>query len=83
MLLKAYAEAAACSDTQRFDEAIAAKDQLFSLPSLVEETAPPKPTLHRMLQQLETAGLLQRSVDGRHYGTGVRLRRAQGVSAGK
>jgi hypothetical protein len=31
-------------------EAIAAKDQLFSLPSLVEETALPKPTLHRMLE---------------------------------
>ena len=48
-------------------EAIAAKDQLFSLPSLVEETALPKPTLHRMLQQLESAGLVQRQGDGRHY----------------
>ena len=28
-----------------------------------------------MLQQLEGAGLLQREGDGRHYGTGVRLRR--------
>jgi IclR family transcriptional regulator, acetate operon repressor len=35
----------------------------------------PKPTLHRMLQQLEGAGLLQRESDGRHYATGVRLRR--------
>jgi DNA-binding IclR family transcriptional regulator len=56
-------------------EAIAAKDQLFSLPSLVEETALPKPTLHRMLQQLEAAGLVQRQGDGRHYSTGLRLRR--------
>ncbi len=56
-------------------EVIAAKDQLFSLQGLVEETGLPKPTLHRMLQQLETAGMLQRDSDGRHYGTGVRLRR--------
>ncbi len=56
-------------------EAIAAKDQLYSLQGLVEQTGLPKPTLHRMLQQLETAGLLQREVDGRHYGMGTRLRR--------
>lgn len=35
----------------------------------------PKPTLHRMLQQLESGGLLVKQSDGRHYGTGVRLRR--------
>ena len=56
-------------------EVIAARDQLVSLQGLVEETGLPKPTLHRMLQQLESAGLLQREGDGRHYGTGVRLRR--------
>jgi DNA-binding IclR family transcriptional regulator len=56
-------------------EVIAARDQLFSLQALVEETGLPKPTLHRMLQQLEAAGLLQRESDGRHYSTGVRLRR--------
>lgn len=56
-------------------EAMAAKDQLFSLQSLVEETGLPKPTLHRMLQQLEAAGLVQRQGDGRHYSTGLRLRR--------
>ena len=56
-------------------EVIAQKDQLFSLQGLVEETGLPKPTLHRMLQQLETAGMLQRDGDGRHYSTGVRLRR--------
>ena len=39
-------------------ELIAAKDQLFTLQGLVEETGLPKPTLHRMLQQLEGAGLL-------------------------
>lgn len=56
-------------------EVIAAKDQRYSLQALVEETGLPKPTLHRMLQQLEGAGLLQREGDGRQYGTGTRLRR--------
>lgn len=56
-------------------ETIASKDRLFSLQSLCEETNIPKPTMHRMLQQLESAGLLERSGDSRQYGTGVRLRR--------
>lgn len=56
-------------------EVVAEKDQFFSLQSLVEETGLPKPTLHRMLQQLESAGMLQRDGDGRHYSTGLRLRR--------
>jgi DNA-binding IclR family transcriptional regulator len=56
-------------------EVFAASDQRHSLQSLVEETGLPKPTLHRMLQQLESAGMLQRESDGRHYGTGTRLRR--------
>jgi len=56
-------------------EVIAAKDQLVTLQGLVEETGLPKPTLHRMLQQLEAAGMLQRDSDGRQYGTGARLRR--------
>ena len=56
-------------------ELLAASDRRHSLQSLVEETGLPKPTLHRMLQQLESAGLLQRDSDGRHYATGSRLRR--------
>lgn len=56
-------------------ELIASKDAFVSLPGLVTETGLPKPTLHRMLQQLEGAGLLVRQSDGRHYGTGARLRR--------
>jgi len=55
-------------------EVVAAKDRFFSLQSLVEDTGLPKPTLHRMLQQLENAGILQREGDGRHYSTGMRLR---------
>ncbi len=56
-------------------EVIAERDERCSLQRLVEETGLPKPTVHRMLQQLEGAGLLQREGDGRQYGTGVRLRR--------
>lgn len=56
-------------------ELIASKDHFVSLQSLVAETGLPKPTVHRMLQQLESAGLLLRQGDGRHYGTGTRLRR--------
>jgi IclR family acetate operon transcriptional repressor len=56
-------------------ELIASKDAFVSLQGLVDETGLPKPTLHRMLQQLEGAGLLIRQADGRHYGTGARLRR--------
>ena len=56
-------------------EVIAARDRLFSLQGLAEETGLPKPTLHRMVQQLESAGILQRDRNGRHYGAGARLRR--------
>jgi IclR family acetate operon transcriptional repressor len=55
-------------------ELIASKDAFVSLQGLVDETGLPKPTLHRMLQQLESARLLIRQSDGRHYGTGARLR---------
>lgn len=54
-------------------ELIAASDQQVSLPSLVAETGLPKPTLHRMLQQLESANLIMRVGDGRGYTTGARL----------
>src|SRR5690625_2268671 len=56
-------------------ELVATRDRLFSLQDLVEQTTLPKPTLHRMLQQLEGSGMLQRDTDRRHYGTGPRLRR--------
>ena len=56
-------------------EVIALQDRLFSLQDLVEASGLPKPTVHRMLQQIEGAGLLLREGDGRHYTTGVRLRR--------
>jgi len=56
-------------------EVVAASPRPFTLQSMVEATGLPKATLHRMLQQLEGAGWLQRQGSGRHYGTGVRLRR--------
>ncbi len=56
-------------------ELIASSDRRHSLQSLVDESGLPKPTLHRMLAQLESAGLLLRDSDGRQYGTGPRLRR--------
>lgn len=56
-------------------ERVAARDELHTLQGLAEATGFPKPTVHRMLQQLEGAGLLQREGDGRHWGAGSRLRR--------
>lgn len=56
-------------------ELICSKDEFASLQGLVVETGLPKPTLHRMLGQLESGGLLVRQNDQRMYGTGVRLRR--------
>ncbi len=55
-------------------EVIAAKDAMLTLQGLVSETGLPKPTVHRMLQQLEAAGILQREGDGRHYSIGERMR---------
>lgn len=56
-------------------ELIAAQDKQFSLQDLVNSTDLPKPTVHRMLQQLENANMLIRDTDGRHYCVGGRLRR--------
>lgn len=55
-------------------ELIASQDRFVSLRSLTEQTGMPKPTVHRMLAQLESAELLVRQSDGRQYGTGHRLR---------
>ena len=56
-------------------EIIASQDQPYTLQGLVEATGLPKPTTHRMLQQLESAGILQRNGGRRYYTTGIRLRR--------
>ena len=54
-------------------ELISRKDAPFTLQNLVQDTGWPKPSLHRMLAQLEASGLLQRDLKGRHYSTGQRL----------
>jgi DNA-binding IclR family transcriptional regulator len=56
-------------------EMVADRDQWFSLHDLTEISGWPKPTVHRMLGQLERAGLVQRESEGRHYGIAPRLRR--------
>ncbi|NBT34791.1 MAG: IclR family transcriptional regulator [Betaproteobacteria bacterium] len=56
-------------------EIIAQKDRPFNLQGLAEDSDLPKATLHRMLQQLEGAGILQRDGNGRHYSAGARLTR--------
>jgi IclR family transcriptional regulator, acetate operon repressor len=56
-------------------EVVAYKDRPFTLQAISEETGLPKPTVHRMLSQLESAGILQRDGNGRHYSTGQRLLR--------
>lgn len=56
-------------------EVIAQRDAPFTQQAIVDEVGLPKPTVYRMLQQLESAGLLQRDGNGRHYSAGQRLRR--------
>ena len=56
-------------------ELIASQDRMFALQDVVDAIELPKPTVHRMLQQLEAAGMLARDTDGRHYCVGSRLRR--------
>lgn len=56
-------------------ELIASQDRMFALQDVVDAIELPKPTVHRMLQQLEGAGMLARDTDGRHYCVGGRLRR--------
>lgn len=56
-------------------ELIATRETPSTLQGLTEETGLPKPTLHRMLQQLEDAGMVLRDGDGRRFRTGPRMRR--------
>lgn len=55
-------------------EAMSRGTSHFTLQEMVEETGLPKPTVYRMLQQLEAAGILQRDGNERHYGMGSRMR---------
>lgn len=56
-------------------ELITRNDQPLALPELVTLTGWPKPTVHRMLSQLEHGGWLVREPDGRRYAMASRLLR--------
>jgi IclR family transcriptional regulator, acetate operon repressor len=64
-------------------ESLAALGRAFTLADAVQASGWPKPTVHRMLQQLEAGELLQREPDGRRYQLGSRLLQlAEGVMRG-
>jgi len=56
-------------------ELVAAEGEPQSLSDVVRLTGQPKPSVHRMLQQLEQGGLLARGSDGRRYAVTPRLMR--------
>ena len=56
-------------------EMLARQERPFALPDVIELCGWPKPTVHRMLVQLEGGGWLQREPDGRHYSLAPRLLR--------
>ena len=56
-------------------ETMCAHGQPFSLGDAIEATGWPKPSVHRMLGQLEAGGLLAREPDGRRYTPAPRLLR--------
>lgn len=56
-------------------EEIVGTDESLTAADLDRRLDIPKPTIHRLLGQLEEEGLLQRELDGRHLVPGPRLRR--------
>ncbi len=56
-------------------ERLANDGRALALPDVVAQTGWPKPTVHRMLAQLEAGGWLQREPDGRRYTLSQRLLR--------
>lgn len=54
-------------------EAIAASDGPLGLVELMQATGLPKPTVHRIVNLLEGAGLLAREAEGKRYAPGPRL----------
>lgn len=58
-----------------FLEAMARLSGRFTLQDMVGETGMPKPSVHRVLQQLEAARIIQRDGDERHYMLAPRMRR--------
>lgn len=56
-------------------EIVCARGRPFSLADAIEATGWPKPSVHRMLGQLETGGLLAREPGGKRYAPAPRLLR--------
>ena len=56
-------------------EHVAHADKPLTLTDIVHRVKQPKPTVYRMLHHLESAGLLMRETDGKHYAPGARLTR--------
>jgi len=54
-------------------EHVARADKALTLTDIIAEVRQPKPTVYRMLQQLEQAGLLVKEPDGKRYAPGARL----------
>lgn len=54
-------------------EALCARGQPSTLAEVVQATGWPKPSVHRLLAQLETGGLVAREPDGRHFVPAARL----------
>ncbi|MEP6702903.1 MAG: IclR family transcriptional regulator [Betaproteobacteria bacterium] len=56
-------------------EHVSRADKAQTLTEIINEVRQPKPTVYRMLQQLEQAGLLVKEPDGKRYAPGPRLSR--------
>src|SRR6185295_326849 len=56
-------------------EHVAKADKAQTLTEIIAEIRQPKPTVYRMLQQLELAGLIVKEPDGKRYAPGPRLSR--------
>jgi IclR family acetate operon transcriptional repressor len=56
-------------------ELVASTGEAQSLADVVRLSGQPKPSVHRMLQQMEVGGLLSRGADGRRYAVTPRLAR--------
>jgi IclR family transcriptional regulator, acetate operon repressor len=54
-------------------EHVARADKALTLTEIIGQVRQPKPTVYRMLQQLEQAGLLVKEPDGKRYAPGARL----------
>ena len=56
-------------------EHVARADKALTLTDIIGQIHQPKPTVYRMLQQLEQSGLLVKEPDGKRYAPGPRLSR--------